>query len=1653
MQIRNCGRGIHRNEIAGVDRLRTLPPAWYAFTNLDLALGAGTPREVDVIVITDRRVLVIDLKNWGTAPITGIDGRWYLDGEDMGPSPVAKVLDIKRQLFALLKKEFESRPETKTLPLPKIDGVVALTGRNDRSGIPATERNSVFTVDELIRVITDPKRDFDVFKAVARDILSRPLTEPSWKDRLTRFFNGGNNSPLDPGRRKFDRYVPEDAAVYEHPLEIYREYEAREQGTPPNLGTLRLWDFAKVKDTRFQTEEGRSEIVGRERRVFHWLRDRSDSLEKFLLPPRVDDVSGGVDYWEVYDRRRRLKRLSDWTLTENEFVSSETKVELARQLLAAVAEIHKVDAAHLDLGPHSIWLDGPTTVRLSHLFAARHPSVQSLGDGRYNFLASAKLPEDILKMSSDVPRRDVYLLGIAVHQIIFGKPPEGEPPEWKSEVDPAGALAHLHDWFAEALDVDPSRRFSSARNALERFNFATIEHPTPQEVRASLEKFKGKVRSQMALVSRYPMDGDQLKDSDRVDVWRSTSADGESVLVKMWKQAAWGDIEKEGRRVLSFLETASNAKIDNPPGVPHIRDVFWLSDAFALVQDWTSGNTLLELFAAPPARWNDPAEAISILQKIELAITSLHEAGFGHGDLKPDNVVLTAENEVVFIDFLDFAPAADGEIQNSAYSAGGDRFQRDRFAVLKIAEEILAHADIPAEIAAAVAKSIDTCRTKEPRLSTLMPFAEALAKALTDLTTPAEDIAPSNRITVSVKNAEIGLMEPDEGLYFIRTMGVNRSGPALVLIRGASEELEVRLDDDGVPRSCTRRQLTQTRIAIVSRHEKSSFKGSITVGESTHNDLTALVPVISNYLVERESDGDDVSPTETDDEAGQIVPEEEAEERLAEEIALDEKPDKEVDVPLLWRELIKIENELTIDARAIVDSAYDRALHRHKVAIELESGNFDFNRNDTVGVQRQTKGVWRRIGELDLSQSTPTLAVIEPSGFSGPPHGALVEEGQRLRFISHFETESLKRRTGAVERILAGQGRAGSLVSIFDPRSQVRPTSVEHQFDEEQLKAYKLNPDQATAFRAIVANRPIGLLQGPPGTGKTRFIAALAHYALTKGLARNVLLSSQAHEAVNTAAEALLKLFRQSGGDPSILRVAVDEQQVSDQIRGFHTPKVEQALKDRFAATFVEKMSIAGKAIGLNREAVNDVVAYERQLLPLAERLQQALSNSDDGDPRSFGLLATLEAVLGSMGLPQGLAEIVDSPIFDFADESWRCILEKHTASGATPDKLSRLLEISRVGRDFVSSASRFQRSFEPFLAGTRQIVAGTCVGLGRTSLGVTATSFDLVIIDEAARCTASELLVPLQAARWAVLVGDQAQLEPQHKAEVVNRVAKRTGIAKREIKRSDFERVFEAEYGRLAGARLATQYRMLKPIGELVSEVFYPALRLNPGRTEPELAPDTLPSLFDKTLAWIDTSGMADTAFETKIGDAGRLNRVEADSIIRVLEDWKQHPPFVDWLVNQKKHPFGIGIICMYAAQRDFIRKNILRSSLAEYLDKHIKVGTVDSYQGKENPIVFLSLVRNNHAGRSDRREKLIREGFLVTPNRINVAASRAMDRLVVVGSLTGWRANGPMAQLASRFSNAVNEGSAVVHKASEILTMRPKTRDTKAKDKEANG
>jgi len=120
--------------------------------------------------------------------------------------------------------------------------------------------------------------------------------------------------------------------------------------------------------------------------------------------------------------------------------------------------------------------------------------------------------------------------------------------------------------------------------------------------------------------------------------------------------------------------------------------------------------------------------------------------------------------------------------------------------------------------------------------------------------------------------------------------------------------------------------------------------------------------------------------------------------------------------------------------------------------------------------------------------------------------------------------------------------------------------------------------------------------------------------------------------------------------------------------------------------------------------------------------------------------------------------------------------------------------------------------------------------------------------------------------------------------------------------------------------------------------------------------------------------------------------NQKEVDEIRKELEN------FMQW-ATKNPHPettvWEIAILTFYKKQETTLREMLKKLtgtkaySRFPLKDKNvlIKLATVDFFQGQEADLVFLSMV-NTH-----------RDGFLDSPNRLNVAVTRARYQLVIVG------------------------------------------------------
>jgi hypothetical protein len=199
----------------------------------------------------------------------------------------------------------------------------------------------------------------------------------------------------------------------------------------------------------------------------------------------------------------------------------------------------------------------------------------------------------------------------------------------------------------------------------------------------------------------------------------------------------------------------------------------------------------------------------------------------------------------------------------------------------------------------------------------------------------------------------------------------------------------------------------------------------------------------------------------------------------------------------------------------------------------------------------------------------------------------------------------------------------------------------------------------------------------------------------------------------------------------------------------------------------------------------------------------------------------------------------------------------------------------------------------------------------------------------------------------------------------------------------------------------------MADPICRLVSKIFYEPFNVHLW-TSPRRKSSTLfegaPRPLHQPIVWVDTSAEPRHVERTpEWNKHSFFNQAEVEAVIRVLERIADNLDLVAGLrTTEEASP--IGVICMYSAQRIKIEQEFSRRPWDADFRKLVRIETVDSYQGKENTIVILSLVRCN-----DKRD----QGHVRRPNRCNVALSRAKERVLIVGSRKMWERVPPHAPM----------------------------------------
>ncbi|MGP0684587.1 nuclease [Citrobacter braakii] len=1564
--------------------------------------------EFDLVIVTHCNVIIVELKDWNHQPVTASGETWYKGDKNMGRSPVSVTRGKKFTLDNKLKRLADRFTNKGYVPF--VHFFVVMTGNADFSELPEEQLHHTISLTDFLKFA-----DRNTFNNYFRPHPSSQVLNKDFPLFDTLFLGPQTAAKA----LRVNGFEAKDM-IFEHPKKVYREYLAKSEISVNSEALLRVWNFRNIQGTKAYTPEGRAEIVSREREVLqhinHQNRDLYNHCLRSLTSFQKDEVT--AEYSEVYELPPGHVRFNEFIGKYGKAFSDLDRLNVVKLLIAKFSDLHEMKIAHRDIADHSLWISPSKEVALSNFISAYHRPAGTVGDYRKLLSVGAVEVKDMLDGGELTPfQQDVHALGLVAWHLLSGK--RMSPKSLETVQD---SMLNSQHWYSYVLLDAVAAKFASAT---EFFDVLKQAEPAGKAIPTFDDTELDPYRHAINHSRQYREDDDFLVETSDKEVYISGGR-----VVKAWLNVGGqGDDPSVNFQVMKFLKQVEQLSLVKPTYLPEIREfgIASKSSSLYLVTDQVLGET-----------WDNMAvpddEKIDLIDKFVAAVEHLHGLGVSHGDIHPGNVMLGTQSRSLFlIDIPDFSPSGD-ETKNHSYSPeyidNCTSFERDNYAVMKMSCELLGlswgqESGIYPTIANAIRAELE-----DPvfGFKDLGRFKKAI---------DSNDQAPEQPlIDITVGNTdEIISVLPDNGHLYVK-VEPNPKAPA-----------EVKVTFTGIGGSFTavfnKEQKTlihgfrpRARATIRKQDiDESQFEigTGIRIIPGRPQDMSALTVLLNEEESFTRAIELIAAPEDVQEQDPLTLQLKDAFARLDKQ-ALEPALKEVLEIPTvkLWRAILDTETEsypnIEVSGEVVpVADAHGELLLPYSADVDPLGA---FRSSDEVeALQVDQEGVERFIGEVSLKKSELKeirLVKVRSAAYR-------LKDSDIVFFRTRQDRASYQKRKRALERLLDRESVLPDLIDLFDPSCKQMAQNYGITLSDDDFARYdredqhgnkiSLNEQQRKAFNKLVNNGPLSLLQGPPGTGKTEFIAAFVHYLIEKQNTKRILLVSQSHEAVNTAAERIRKHCSRLGTELDVVRFSNREGAVSPGLKDVYSNAITTEKRELFNAEIKYRVEALSEAIGLEPGFISGVVLAELRLFRQIDHLEKLLYQVNDlTDSKEIGELKEIAVEL-DFSIRSRLSQEYGINLDKGAKVSAAkdiLISKLCTEYGVRPDEARRVKALAKISRDMQDAMSGERVNLDEFYSRSRQLVAGTCVGIGQGHIGIQENIYDWVIIDEAARSIASELAIAMQSARRVLLVGDHLQLPPlysdAHKAALARKLGinnSRTEID--EVLRSDFARAFNSAYGAQASAALLTQYRMAPPIGDLVSKTFYDRKLLNGERAIPDVyqhAPEALCSV----VTWLDTANLGHRAHHLEDRGTSIYNRCEADEIISVLKQVSENEEFVaqlSKLVN--KDEAAIGVICMYAEQKRLLRQKFNQEIWSEGFKDIVKIDTVDSYQGKENRIIILSLTR------SDKQHS---PGFLRAPNRINVAMSRAMDRLLIVGNADIWKGNNKELPLGSVVSYMAERG-----------------------------
>lgn len=616
------------------------------------------------------------------------------------------------------------------------------------------------------------------------------------------------------------------------------------------------------------------------------------------------------------------------------------------------------------------------------------------------------------------------------------------------------------------------------------------------------------------------------------------------------------------------------------------------------------------------------------------------------------------------------------------------------------------------------------------------------------------------------------------------------------------------------------------------------------------------------------------------------------------------------------------------------------------------------------------------------------------------------------------------------------------IIHKFDlkPIEETEEYKNSHKYEILQLN----EPQRKAVLKALYAE-DLALLQGPPGTGKTTVIAELIWQHIRTNQTQKLLLTSETNLAVDNALEKLMntrninpelarfislikplrfgkpKKFEEEGRKYSVERILkwidseqllqdeYEEEQLSEEI------DEDEEVKDNPNNNIIQNwmINIANRS-SKDEKYANVLKDWHIELSMPDKKTKEYFKEKYF---KYVNVIGSTCSSTGSNAFSKDYFQILYRDNYKAIDEL-KFLFEKN------PDayKVNEILQ--NFGYENFDNTEK------------REIIKN-----------LLSVKFDTVIMDEASKSTPPELLLPLTFGKKSVVIGDHRQLPPllnekDFKETLQDLNDPRATQLIEEINRefvetSQFERlILNPKVSHTVKSTFNIQYRMHPKINEVI-EQFYAdegglicGLDKNKVDSQDLNEPQSRYHGFahegfinpDIHTIWINVD-----APEMQDGTS-RVNETEVQAIKQVLSYLKNSQGFEEYFNHWNKikdeekrlQEEEIGIISFYGKQVNKLRE---ARDYGRKLGLPIRLKTVDKFQGMERNIIIVSTVRSDKLemgnGKIERNNDI---GFAKSPQRLNVALSRARRLLIVVGNKDFFYRSNPI------YKNAIDKMQRII-------------------------